>query len=295
MEKEQINKRLAEFTYWYHKIELAPGIITPGFDLDELWDNVRRTRDQIDYKNKRVLDIASFDGLFTFEAERKGAELVVAADCLYRSFSNFLFCREVLESKAIPYYNVSPYNLTKRLDVFLDENYDGESRNQRRFDIVQHFGLLYHLRDPMYSISQARSVLKTGGKLIIETDIVMDSDESFLLSNGNPNFARVRDNYSVWWAPTKQCLFDMLEGSMFEVELSTYSEIYFTPPAKDQGKISTSTHGEFKTDKKRYKIGRAAVIATACDRNHGNEKFELEICRTYRNPGLDLARLEWLK
>jgi tRNA (mo5U34)-methyltransferase len=287
MTGEEIQQRLSSFDYWYHKIELAPGIVTPGFDLEPIWENTRKAREGIDYRDKVVLDLASFDGLFAFEAEKLGASRVIATDCLYKSFSNFLFCREVLGSKAIPFYNVSPYNLVDRLDVYLDENYAEAPNTDRQFDIVQHFGLLYHLRDPMLSLSQARSVLKTGGLMLIETDIVMDNDESFMLYNGLPNGARVRDNYSVWWAPTRECLFEMLEGSLFEVRKETYTEIFFDTPAQDAGRASIA--GASSTSN--HRIGRGAVIAQACSLGGSNWKFERELCRTYRNPGIALDRL----
>lgn len=292
MDPLEIKQKLQDFTYWYHKIELAPGITTPGFDLEPIWNNTRKVRDRLNYKDKTVLDIASFDGLFTFEAEKLGASVVVAADCLYKSFSNFLFCREILKSKAIPYYNVSPYELSSRLDVFMQENYEVNGRPPARlFDIVQHLGLLYHLRDPMLSLSQARSVLKTGGTLFIETDIVMESDESFMLYNGLPHTGRARDNYSVWWVPTRECLFEMLEGSMFQVDRESYSEIFFQTPANDAGRISTSSKSGSRPNERKNKIGRAAVLAKAVPLGSFNEKFEGEICRTYRNPGLDLERI----
>lgn len=293
MTPEELREKIAEFPYWYHKIELGPGVVTPGFDLDELWAHLRSVRAKIDYAGKAVLDIASFDGMFAFEAERLGAGMVVASDCLYNSFKNLLFCREVLGSKIVPYYNVSPYRLSERLDVYLEENYGDVGAVDRRFDIVQHFGLLYHLRDPLLSLSQARSVLKPGGKLIIETDVILDSDESFMLFNGLPNAARVRDNYSVWWAPTGRCLIEMLESTMFEVDRSSYSEIYFEPPAKDAGRLSTAAREAIQRDGKSYRVGRGAVVATAVEPGKRNEKFERELARTYRNPGLDLFRLGW--
>jgi len=286
MTTEALRQEIAKFPYWYHKIQLAPEVVTPGFEMDELWNHVRKVRAGLDYTDKRVLDIASFDGLFSFEAENLGAKSVVSADCLYNSFANFMFCREVLGSKATPYYNVSPYNLAERLDVYLDESYVG--KEDRRFDIVQHLGLLYHLRDPMLSLSQARSVMKEGGHLIIETDVVMNNPESFLLFNGIPNSARIRNNYSVWWAPTKSCLFEMLEATLFEVEESSYSEFEFEPPAREAGKVFTEIN-------KAHVIGRGAVIAKAVApgkrKGANHEKFETELMRTYRNPGLDLGRL----
>ena len=292
MDVETIKKRVSEFAYWYHRIELAPGVVTPGFHLEPLWDHLRTVRDKVDYSGKTVLDIAAFDGMFAFEAEQKGAKTVVATDCLYRTLSNLLFCREVFGSRIVPFYNVSPYRLADRLDVYFDEQYAGEEED-RRFDIVQHFGLLYHLRDPMLSLSQARSVLKPGGKLIIETDVVLNIPESFMLFNGLPNAARVRDNYSVWWAPTRACLIEMLESTLFKVEEESYSEFAFIPPAHEAGRASTAQREALRRDKKTYEIGRGAVIATAIGPGERNEKFEMELTRTYRNPGLDLGRMGW--
>ena len=84
------------------------------------------------------------------------------------------------------------------------------------FDIVQHLGLFYHLRDPFLSLSQARSCIKTGGTLLMETNVIMDRDESFMLYNGIPSTYRISDNYSVWWSPTVSCLNEMLVASLFE-------------------------------------------------------------------------------
>lgn len=280
MDEQRIREFLAKRTYWYHKIELAPGIVTPGFDLEPLWDQVRRVREHIDYRGKRVLDIASFDGMFAFEAERRGGD-VVATDCLYKSFENFLFCREVFGSRAFPYFNVSPYNLVERLDVYFGERYDADQAD-RRFDVVQHLGLLYHLRDPMLSLSQARSVLKPGGELLIETDLVLDRDDSFMLFNGIPTHARVRDNYSVWWAPTKLCLFEMLRATLFEVREETYSEFFFDVPGRTQGKVLHKSEGG-----RQHRIGRAAVVARAIPPETGNAKLVAELERVYRNPGLE--------
>jgi len=282
MDRQRIEAFLKKRTYWYHKMELAPGLVTPGFNLEPIWDQTRRVRARLDYKGKAVLDIATFDGMFAFEAERLGAARVIATDCLYKSFENFLFCREVFSSAICPYYNVSPYNLADRLDVYFKERYD-DVDDDRLFDVVQHLGLLYHLRDPLRSLMQARSVLKPGGALLLETDFLMDREESIMLFNGLPTAARVRDNYSVWWAPTKTCLIEMLQASLFEVDHKSYSEFFFDVPGRPEGRILDSAPDGAQP----YRIGRAALIARAVPVSNAHPKLAAELMRTYRNPGFE--------
>ncbi len=283
---DEILSELQNYSYWYHKIKLSDQITTPGMDLEPIWENIRNVRKCISFEGKDVLDIASFDGMFAFEAEAEGAKNVIATDCLYKSFKNFMFCKQVLGSRVVPYFNISPYELTDRLNVYFDENYEDETPNNRSFDIVQHFGLLYHLQNPMNSIAQARSVLKVGGHIIIETDLLLGEKDSILLFNGIPRSSRVRDNSSVWWAPTKTSLFEMLEANFFEVLPETYSEIEFDVPVSRPGALHT-----FEREENRH-IGRACVIAKAVERIVGDRdgKVSREALRTYRNPGIDPYR-----
>jgi tRNA (mo5U34)-methyltransferase len=287
---EEIARKLKEdFTYWYHRIDLGNGIVTPGFPYEPLWDNIRKVQDGVDYMNKIVLDIAAFDGLFSFEAEQRGAKTVIATDCLYRSFRNFLFCKEVLGSQCIPYFNVSPYNLFDRLDIFFQENYDNEQQYDRLFDIVQHYGLLYHLRDPLLSLSQARSCVKTGGTLVIETNVVTDSDESFMLYNGIPFTNRASKNYSVWWVPTINCLKEMLMASLFQPVNESINIADFVLPLDDKDKVVPVNSHTGKREV-RHAIGRLCMIATATDPKTVDPEFLREVLRHFRNPGLVLAR-----
>lgn len=280
--ESELRGELALYNYWYHKIDLGFGVVTPGMDLEPIWENIRKVRAILDYRQKNVLDIASFDGMFAFEAESLGAQSVIATDCLYKSFKNFLFVKSVLGSRVVPYFNVSAYNLDDRLDVYFQEDYDGAPRESKFFDIVQHFGLLYHLQNPLLSLISARNVLKPGGKLIIETDIVLDSELPALYFNGIPKLSRLRDNSSVWWAPTKVSLFEMLESSFFSVDSHSYSEINFEVPVSAGGSINSAPS-------KWLKVGRACVIATAVSELNGQGKVKVqqELYRTYRNPGIN--------
>ncbi len=70
-------RRRVEEVFWYHTIELPGDILTPGiYDHRPLVANYGIPND---LQGKRVLDVATFDGFWAFEFERRGAD-VVAAD-----------------------------------------------------------------------------------------------------------------------------------------------------------------------------------------------------------------------
>src|SRR5918996_1345053 len=74
---EAARSAIAEHGYWYHTLELAPGVETPGwFDLRPIVDRLPWP----DVAGKRCLDVATYDGFLAFEMERRGAAEVVAVD-----------------------------------------------------------------------------------------------------------------------------------------------------------------------------------------------------------------------
>jgi hypothetical protein len=116
--KEEIAKRR-----WYHRMDLGNGVTTPGHPWEWLWEITRGARNAIDYKNKTVLDLGSWDGMWAFEAEMLGAALAVATDCMntwqspwHQGMNNLLLVREAIFSRVVPLFNVSPYFLRERLD-----------------------------------------------------------------------------------------------------------------------------------------------------------------------------------
>jgi tRNA (mo5U34)-methyltransferase len=273
---EQLRAEIQKFRFWYHKIDLGEGVVTPGLDFDHIWENIRKSRNLIDYKNKIVLDIGSWDGMWAFEAEKLGAKIVIATDCRYDAYENFLFCKEILGSKVMPFYNVSPYFLIDQLVVFFQENWEEHEPNERLFDIVQHLGLLYHLRDPLLTLSQARSCIRTGGYLLIETAAVINDESSFMLFNGiPPQEQRIYPDVTTWWAPTITCLKEMLRASLFEPDEKTICILHREP---------------LKTE--RHIISRVSLVAQAISPESIDPLFYRELARTYRNPGLALEIIE---
>ncbi len=261
---------------WYHRIDLGDGVVTPGHDWEHLWNMIRAVRSKVSYAERAVLDVGSWDGLWAFEAEKLGARYVVATDCapahplentcvdakMPHALEKFLLLREILGSKVIPFYNASPYNLTQRLDslIFLKANCE-----HLKFDIVQHFGVLYHLRNPLHSLSEARNVLKDNGTLILETACLLNEPRSVMLFNGagEPSTLRFYKGRTNWWAPSWLCLKEMLQTCFLE-------------PLEDTAEFLTvAGYGD---------VGRVAVACRAIPVTEGDARLRAEMAHYFRNP-----------
>lgn len=74
--REDLLMKVQGIPYWYHKIELPYGIVTPG------WAPIDSSAYRIpaDLTGKYILDIGAWDGYWTFEALKRGAAKVVSID-----------------------------------------------------------------------------------------------------------------------------------------------------------------------------------------------------------------------
>jgi len=133
---QQLAQRV-QSRFRYHTIELPDGSVLPGLQtVEHLRWRLSLFGLPEDLGGKRVLDIGAWDGWFSFECERRGAQ-VVAVDCV--ALNTFLEARELLNS-SVEYLT---------LDV-------GELSAARlgTFDIVLFFGVLYHLRHPLLGLEK---------------------------------------------------------------------------------------------------------------------------------------------
>jgi SAM-dependent methyltransferase len=151
---------------FYHIIPLTPTISTDGVkDFARHHPPIIRQMDKIDFKGKRVVDIGCRDGLFCFEAEKRGAAEVLGIDnCLSIGALEFL----------IPYF---------KSKVQLREMglYDLNTEEHGSFDVVLFPGVLYHLRYPFTALKTLADLLPDGGRMIIETGIFADDNKRSLL------------------------------------------------------------------------------------------------------------------
>jgi tRNA (mo5U34)-methyltransferase len=185
----------------YHSIELPDGSVLPGLQPIE---HLRWRLDLFglpqDLRGKRVLDVGAWDGWFSFECERRGAE-VVAVDCI--PLDTFHEAKELIGSK-VEYLTLDVNELS--------------ARKLGTFDIVLFFGVLYHLRHPLLGLEKA---------VELSTDLVLI--ESYVIEAEKRRIPTVMEFYERtelggqvdnWCGPSPECLVSMCRSAGFaQVEL----------------------------------------------------------------------------
>ncbi len=165
MSREELERRIRDYK-WYHAIEVAPGLATPGMQINvpSQQKSLRALRG-LDLRGKSVLDIGCRDGLFSFEAEKLGAARVVGIDNDLSPGATELL---------IP-------ALGSRVEMRQLNLFDLRPETFGRFDVVLFLGTLYHLRYPFRALKLMRNVLADHGVMVIETAVIADANRHALL------------------------------------------------------------------------------------------------------------------
>jgi tRNA (mo5U34)-methyltransferase len=215
----EIKRLIAEHGRWFHEIEFAPGIITPGEDSNRMKLSIL---DSFGFpenmKGLRALDIGCSDGFFSFAMEQRGAE-VLAIDFVPETYTGFATARKIFGSQ-VAYQMENVYNLSPE--------------KHGEFDIVLFLGVLYHLRKPLAALDSIRSVMKKDAQLFVSTMMI---DEYFLLPDGtattlmavNPILVNVplwqaypgdslNGDYTNCFAPNRRALEVALQEAQFKVD-----------------------------------------------------------------------------
>jgi SAM-dependent methyltransferase len=161
MEELEIRRRLEQYRF-YHTIQLTDDIATPGTHVAD--PSVVNAL-SVDLKGKRVLDIGCRDGLYSFIAERQGAEEVVGIDNdLSKAAVEFLI---PYFGSAVTMHEMNLYQLT--------------AAQFGTFDVLIFSDVLYHLRYPFRAFQILRELANPQAMLIVKTALYCGAENHAML------------------------------------------------------------------------------------------------------------------
>ncbi|MGA3189584.1 MAG: methyltransferase domain-containing protein, partial [Bryobacteraceae bacterium] len=192
---QQTRRDLATLGF-YHSIELPNGSVIPGLQtIDQQRWRIAQFPIPQDLHGKRVLDIGAWDGWFSFEMERRGAE-VVAVDST--KDTRFLEAKRMLHSK-VEHVVADICYLTPR-----DIGY---------FDIVLFFGVLYHVKHPILALERVCEL--TTDLACIESFVTDDQPTGTTPTMEFYEGAQLADQFDNWMGPNISCLMAMCRTAGF--------------------------------------------------------------------------------
>jgi tRNA (mo5U34)-methyltransferase len=218
----QLDELVRAVPFWFHSIDLAPGVVTPGSTSQAALAELLRLIDLPDLTGKTVLDVGAWDGFFSFEAERRGASRVVALD-------HFVWSLDI-QPNGVPSASIpgawqpdalpgkKGFDTARRAlgsdveDVTIDfMTADLDALGS--FDVVLYLGVLYHMRDPLAALTRLSKV--TREVAVIETQaVVVPGYEEYSLFEFYP-FDELNSDETNWWAPNAKALEDLCKAAGF--------------------------------------------------------------------------------
>lgn len=162
---EELSARVADHAEWYHTLDLAPGVTTPGwFDTRPVVAEIPFPRD---LRGARCLDIGTFDGFWAFTMERRGADEVVAIDLLEAQSWDWPATAEHEAVEALGRrrdrgdgFEIAARALDSEVVRHELSVYDLDPGVLGTFDFVYLGSLLLHLRNPIGALEAVRSVCR---------------------------------------------------------------------------------------------------------------------------------------
>jgi tRNA (mo5U34)-methyltransferase len=219
---------VAGFELWYHTLELAPGVITPG------WLDCRPAVEHVPFpaslESKRCLDVGTYDGFWAFEMEKRGAAEVIGIDVLD---GNQWDWPAGADPKDVAFLNerkargrgfeIAKRELGSSVERLELSVYDLDPEVHGRFDLVYLGSLLVHLRDPVRALERVRSVCD--GSLL-----VMDGIDPLLsvLFPRQPVSRLDGLGSPWWWYGNAAALGRLVESAGFDLD-SRPRRVYIPP------------------------------------------------------------------
>ena len=214
---ELVRKRVEGHT-WYHTLDLGGGLKTPGrFDHTPYLHEYRLPESMA---GLRVLDVATFDGFWAFEFEKRGAAEVFALDLDNRSQLDWSPKRlaaahpQELQIKFGKGFELARERLGSKVQRVVCNLYDLRPELYGQFDVVHSGDVLLHLSNPIKALQNMAKVCR--GYALISDVYFPELD---LLGGGLLcEYRGFRDD--TWWRMSLGALQNMiLDAGFSRVEL----------------------------------------------------------------------------
>lgn len=204
--------------YTYQNWEIFPGIKTAGSKDVGLF--MEQLKIPTELSGLRILDIAPWNGFFSFECIRRGASEVVSLGPDDPDKTGYNRVKDLLNIENCRYVRASVYDLNLR--------------DHGAFDIVLFLGLLYHLRHPLLALDKIFDI--SSKYLYVDTPIidwkVYDKSinekvheriilDGIVIHNLMPMVyftkgAETGDLYN-WFIPNRHAFHDWVESAGFQI------------------------------------------------------------------------------
>ena len=224
---------------WYHTLELAPGVLTPG------WFDTRKVVQELPFpaslEGKRCLDVATFDGFWAFEMESRGAAEVVAIDLLDTTQADWPVnsppkVREAIgRRKELDGFAVAREVRGSSVERVEMNVYDLDPSVAGEFDFVYVGSLLIHLRDPVRAVERVRSVCRGQALFVDNVNLSLS-----LLHPRRPVAALDGVGRPWWWKLNLPALARAVEAGGFRV--AQPPRRIWMPPGRGQRRPRPSRH-----------------------------------------------------
>jgi tRNA (mo5U34)-methyltransferase len=201
---------------WYHEFDFGDGLKAQSAvenlsGLREVWRSIERSLDAIAFSGKTVLDVGTWDGFWSFYAERRGAASVLATDDATQNWSagaGLMLAHELLASRVEVRQDLPIYDLAGL---------------RRTFDVILCLGVFYHLRDPLYGFAQLRHCCHPGTVVVIEGELAWNGVHEH----------EARYFYNSWleFLPSPSLLRGLLRLAYLDVESMTWMHPFPTEPS----------------------------------------------------------------
>ncbi|NKB77135.1 MAG: tRNA 5-methoxyuridine(34)/uridine 5-oxyacetic acid(34) synthase CmoB [Gammaproteobacteria bacterium] len=175
-----------------------------GVEIDSEWRSDMKWSRLEEYlgsfQDKTVLDIGCGNGYYLLRMLGSGAKCALGIDPTLLFLAQFTAIKKYLA-------NLNGFILPLKSEEL---QFTKMEEHHIQFDTVLSMGILYHRRNPVDHLMEAKKCLKPGGELILETLIIDGDEEDELIPEGR--YAKMRN---VWTIPTIPKLLTQLQTAGF--------------------------------------------------------------------------------